>query len=164
MLQVLILSCLCCVHLWLQNISLVNFHIALNIEGIKYTVSDSLAMLFSPCSFLQSLATLALIISSNPFSCIGFSIPQDIQGWSMISQYLNGFFAQCVQVESIQGGPGSYLLRLNKSEIHAEAHTLRDGGLLVQVYMRSSLSLLLSRCRCSKPLYWPCQGRAGGRI
>jgi acetyl-CoA carboxylase/biotin carboxylase 1 len=76
-----------------KNISLVNFHIALNIEGIKYTV------------------------------------------------------------ESIQGGPGSYLLRLNKSEIHAEAHTLRDGGLLVQVYMRSSLSLLLSRCRCSKPLY-----------
>jgi hypothetical protein len=71
----------------------------------------------------------------------------------MISQYLNGFFAQCVQVESIQGGPGSYLLRLNKSEIHAETHTLRDGGLLVQVYMCLSLSLLLFRCRCSKPLY-----------
>jgi biotin carboxyl carrier protein len=51
----------------------------------------------------------------------------------MISQYLNGFFAQCVQVESIQGGPGRYLLRLNKSEIHAETHTLRDGGLLVQL-------------------------------
>jgi len=38
-----------------------------------------------------------------------------------------------VQMELTKGGPGSYLLRLNKSEVHAEGHTLRDGGLLVQV-------------------------------
>ncbi|KAG0579665.1 hypothetical protein KC19_4G115000 [Ceratodon purpureus] len=36
-------------------------------------------------------------------------------------------------MELTKGGPGSYLLRLNKSEVHAEAHTLRDGGLLVQL-------------------------------
>ncbi|XP_024374276.1 acetyl-CoA carboxylase 1 [Physcomitrium patens] len=56
-----------------KNISLVNFHISLNIDGIKYNM------------------------------------------------------------ELTKGGPGSYLLRLNKSEVHAEAHTLRDGGLLVQL-------------------------------
>jgi acetyl-CoA carboxylase/biotin carboxylase 1 len=38
-----------------------------------------------------------------------------------------------VQVELTKGGPGSYLLQLNQSEVHAEAHTLQDGGLLVQV-------------------------------
>lgn len=40
-----------------------------------------------------------------------------------------------VQMELTKGGVGSYLLRLNKSEVHAEAHTLRDGGLLVQVQL-----------------------------
>ena len=38
-----------------------------------------------------------------------------------------------MQMELTKGGPGSYLLRLNKSEVYAEAHTLRDGGLLVQL-------------------------------
>nr|BBG67099.1 acetyl-CoA carboxylase [Gnetum ula] len=36
-------------------------------------------------------------------------------------------------VEMIRGGPGSYRLKLNKSEIEAEIHTLRDGGLLMQL-------------------------------
>lgn len=37
------------------------------------------------------------------------------------------------QVDLTKGGPGSYRLRLNGSEVEAEVHTLRDGGLLVQV-------------------------------
>lgn len=32
----------------------------------------------------------------------------------------------------VRGGPGSYRLKLNESEIEAEIHTLRDGGLLMQ--------------------------------
>ena len=32
----------------------------------------------------------------------------------------------------VRGGPGSYRLRMNDSEIEAEIHTLRDGGLLMQ--------------------------------
>eukprot|EP01018_Ginkgo_biloba_P038670 Gb_33780 [translate_table: standard] len=36
-------------------------------------------------------------------------------------------------VEMIRGGPGSYRLRLNQSKIEAEIHTLRDGGLLMQL-------------------------------
>ncbi|KAK6131147.1 hypothetical protein DH2020_035109 [Rehmannia glutinosa] len=32
----------------------------------------------------------------------------------------------------VRGGPGSYKLRMNHSEIEAEIHTLRDGGLLMQ--------------------------------
>lgn len=32
----------------------------------------------------------------------------------------------------VRGGPGSYRLRLNGSEIESEIHTLRDGGLLMQ--------------------------------
>lgn len=32
-----------------------------------------------------------------------------------------------------KGGPVSYRLRLNQSEVEAQVHTLRDGGLLVQV-------------------------------
>lgn len=37
------------------------------------------------------------------------------------------------QIELVKGGPGSYRLRMNESEIEAEIHTLRDGGLLMQV-------------------------------
>lgn len=37
------------------------------------------------------------------------------------------------QIKMVRGGPGSYRLRLNESEIEAEIHTLRDGGLLMQV-------------------------------
>lgn len=33
----------------------------------------------------------------------------------------------------VRGGPGSYKLKMNESEIEAEIHTLRDGGLLMQV-------------------------------
>ncbi|KAM3395095.1 hypothetical protein P3S68_004100 [Capsicum galapagoense] len=33
----------------------------------------------------------------------------------------------------VKGGPGSYRLRMNESEIKAEIHTLRDGGLLMQL-------------------------------
>lgn len=36
-------------------------------------------------------------------------------------------------IEMVRGGPGSYRLRLNQSEIEAEIHTLRDGGLLMQL-------------------------------
>lgn len=32
----------------------------------------------------------------------------------------------------VRGGPGSYRLKMNESEIEAEIHTLRDGGLLMQ--------------------------------
>uniref|UniRef100_A0A6V7QRJ1 Acetyl-CoA carboxylase n=1 Tax=Ananas comosus var. bracteatus TaxID=296719 RepID=A0A6V7QRJ1_ANACO len=35
-------------------------------------------------------------------------------------------------IEMVRGGPGSYKLRMNQSEIEAEIHTLRDGGLLMQ--------------------------------
>ncbi|CAI9116352.1 OLC1v1017472C1 [Oldenlandia corymbosa var. corymbosa] len=36
-------------------------------------------------------------------------------------------------ISMVRGGPGSYRLRMNKSEIEAEIHTLRDGGLLMQL-------------------------------
>lgn len=36
-------------------------------------------------------------------------------------------------IEMVRGGPGSYRLRMNGSEIEAEIHTLRDGGLLMQL-------------------------------
>ncbi|XVE55454.1 hypothetical protein DITRI_Ditri03aG0159900 [Diplodiscus trichospermus] len=36
-------------------------------------------------------------------------------------------------IDMIRGGPGSYMLRMNESEIEAEIHTLRDGGLLMQL-------------------------------
>ncbi|URE13169.1 acetyl-CoA carboxylase [Musa troglodytarum] len=35
-------------------------------------------------------------------------------------------------IEMVRGGPGSYKLRMNGSEVEAEIHTLRDGGLLMQ--------------------------------
>ncbi|KAL7184617.1 hypothetical protein ACSBR2_026714 [Camellia fascicularis] len=35
-----------------------------------------------------------------------------------------------VQIDMVRGGPGSYSLKMNQSEIGAEIHTLRDGGLL----------------------------------
>ncbi|ONK64464.1 uncharacterized protein A4U43_C07F26320 [Asparagus officinalis] len=36
-------------------------------------------------------------------------------------------------IEMVRGGPGSYRLRMNGLEIEAEIHTLRDGGLLMQL-------------------------------
>ncbi|CAL1390379.1 unnamed protein product [Linum trigynum] len=36
-------------------------------------------------------------------------------------------------IDMVRGGPGSYRLRMNGSEIEAEIHTLRDGGLLMQL-------------------------------
>ncbi|XP_010916915.1 acetyl-CoA carboxylase 1 [Elaeis guineensis] len=36
-------------------------------------------------------------------------------------------------IEMVRGGPGSYKLRMNGSEVEAEIHTLRDGGLLMQL-------------------------------
>ncbi|CAL5202887.1 unnamed protein product [Lathyrus oleraceus] len=36
-------------------------------------------------------------------------------------------------IDMIRGGPGKYKLKLNQSEIEAEIHTLRDGGLLMQL-------------------------------
>ncbi|KAJ4950118.1 hypothetical protein NE237_026950 [Protea cynaroides] len=36
-------------------------------------------------------------------------------------------------IEMVRGGPGNYRLRMNQSEIEAEIHTLRDGGLLMQL-------------------------------
>ncbi|XP_071925426.1 acetyl-CoA carboxylase 1-like isoform X1 [Coffea arabica] len=36
-------------------------------------------------------------------------------------------------ISMVRGGPGSYKLRMNESEIEAEIHTLRDGGLLMQL-------------------------------
>ncbi|KNA10199.1 hypothetical protein SOVF_146610, partial [Spinacia oleracea] len=36
-------------------------------------------------------------------------------------------------IEMVRGGPGSYRLKLNESDIEAEIHTLRDGGLLMQL-------------------------------
>uniref|UniRef100_A0A2P2K1R6 Homomeric Acetyl-CoA Carboxylase Hom-ACCase n=1 Tax=Rhizophora mucronata TaxID=61149 RepID=A0A2P2K1R6_RHIMU len=37
------------------------------------------------------------------------------------------------KIDMVRGGPGSYRLRMNESEIEAEIHTLRDGGLLMQL-------------------------------
>lgn len=49
------------------------------------------------------------------------------------------------QIHMVRGGPGSYRLRMNKSEIEAEIHTLRDGGLLmqasIQFYLQYSYDL-----------------------
>ncbi|CAK7347099.1 unnamed protein product [Dovyalis caffra] len=36
-------------------------------------------------------------------------------------------------IDMVREGPGSYRLRMNKSEIEVEIHTLRDGGLLMQL-------------------------------
>ncbi|KAJ8762687.1 hypothetical protein K2173_011167 [Erythroxylum novogranatense] len=36
-------------------------------------------------------------------------------------------------IDMVRGGPGSYRLTMNESEIEAEIHTLRDGGLLMQL-------------------------------
>ncbi|XP_030541394.1 acetyl-CoA carboxylase 1-like isoform X2 [Rhodamnia argentea] len=36
-------------------------------------------------------------------------------------------------VDMVRGGSGSYRLKMNESEIEAEIHTLRDGGLLMQL-------------------------------
>ncbi|KAF7816939.1 acetyl-CoA carboxylase 1-like [Senna tora] len=36
-------------------------------------------------------------------------------------------------IDMVRGGPGSYKLRMNESEVEAEIHTLRDGGLLMQL-------------------------------
>nr|ASZ00196.1 acetyl-CoA carboxylase 1 [California macrophylla] len=36
-------------------------------------------------------------------------------------------------IDMVRGGPGSYRLRMNRSDIEAEIHTLRDGGLLMQL-------------------------------
>ncbi|XP_043698446.1 acetyl-CoA carboxylase 1-like isoform X2 [Telopea speciosissima] len=36
-------------------------------------------------------------------------------------------------IEMVRGGPGNYSLRMNQSEIETEIHTLRDGGLLMQL-------------------------------
>ncbi|KAK4274088.1 hypothetical protein QN277_017370 [Acacia crassicarpa] len=36
-------------------------------------------------------------------------------------------------IDMVGGGPGSYRLRMNESEVEAEIHTLRDGGLLMQL-------------------------------
>ncbi|XP_059630432.1 acetyl-CoA carboxylase 1-like [Cornus florida] len=37
------------------------------------------------------------------------------------------------KIDMVRGGPGSYRLRMNESEVEAEIHTLRDGGLLMQL-------------------------------
>ncbi|CAL5428747.1 unnamed protein product [Camellia sinensis] len=36
-------------------------------------------------------------------------------------------------IDMVRGGPGSYRLKINQSEIEVEIHTLRDGGLLMQL-------------------------------
>ncbi|KAM3354571.1 hypothetical protein ACQJBY_025337 [Aegilops geniculata] len=36
-------------------------------------------------------------------------------------------------IETVRGGPRSYKLRINESEVEAEIHSLRDGGLLMQL-------------------------------
>ena len=43
----------------------------------------------------------------------------------------------------VNGGPGSYRLRLNQSEVEAEIHTLHDGGILMQVPLSISLCFTL---------------------
>lgn len=44
----------------------------------------------------------------------------------------------------VRAGPGSYKLRMNRSEIEAEIHTLRDGGLLMQASIILSLLPIFS--------------------
>jgi hypothetical protein len=49
----------------------------------------------------------------------------------------------------VRGGPGSHRLRMNESEIEAEIHTLRDGGLLMQAsfYFRTFFTYCyMDRC------------------
>ncbi|KAH7851072.1 hypothetical protein Vadar_006947 [Vaccinium darrowii] len=46
-------------------------------------------------------------------SLVDFKIPFNIEG----SKYM---------IDMVRGGPGSYRLRMNESEIEAEMHTLRD--------------------------------------
>jgi len=75
---------------------------------------------FSLLRFHIRTSNLFLAVSQN-ISLVDFQISLNIEGIKY-------------NVELTKGGPGSYLLRLNKSEVHAEAHTLRDGGLLVQVW------------------------------
>lgn len=36
-------------------------------------------------------------------------------------------------IDMVRGGPGSYKLKMNESSVEAEIHTLRDGGLLMQL-------------------------------
>ncbi|KAF6175732.1 hypothetical protein GIB67_022734 [Kingdonia uniflora] len=36
-------------------------------------------------------------------------------------------------IDMVRGGPGNYRLRMNQSDIETEIHTLRDGGLLMQL-------------------------------
>lgn len=45
----------------------------------------------------------------------------------------------------VRGGPGSYRLRMNESEIEAEIHTLRDGGLLMQACKLSIFYFLFTQ-------------------
>ncbi|XP_010513439.2 PREDICTED: acetyl-CoA carboxylase 1-like [Camelina sativa] len=40
---------------------------------------------------------------------------------------------QAMQIDVVRGGSGSYRLRMNNSEVVSEIHTLRDGGLLMQL-------------------------------
>ncbi|KAF1871341.1 hypothetical protein Lal_00020134 [Lupinus albus] len=46
-------------------------------------------------------------------------------------------------IDMIRGGSGSYRLRMNESEIEAEIHTLRDGGLLMQAKEEAAGTRLL---------------------
>ncbi|BBN00335.1 acetyl-CoA carboxylase / biotin carboxylase 1 [Marchantia polymorpha subsp. ruderalis] len=53
-------------------------------------------------------------------SLVSFQVTLNIEGYKYT-------------VDMTKGGPGSYRLVLNQSEVEAEVHTLRDGGLLVQL-------------------------------
>ncbi|KAK8931231.1 Acetyl-CoA carboxylase 1 [Platanthera zijinensis] len=59
-------------------------------------------------------------IPPKHISLVNFTISLNIEG----SKYT---------IEMVRGGPGSYRLKMNGSNVDAEIHTLRDGGLLMQL-------------------------------
>ncbi|CAM6103862.1 unnamed protein product [Calypogeia fissa] len=59
-------------------------------------------------------------VPPKSISLVNFQVSLNIEG----SKYT---------VDLVKGGPGSYRLRLNGSVVEAEVHSLRDGGLLVQL-------------------------------
>lgn len=109
---------------FLQNISLVNLNISLNIEGSKYNVSWFFHSIFLSFEkwFFQNYSPCKYFLAETALCWINFPVWLDYKLVSVI-----------MQLELTKGGPGSYLLRMNDSAVYAEAHTLRDGGLLVQV-------------------------------
>lgn len=131
----------------MQHISLVNSDVSLNIEGSKYTVSSRIQYEY----FYICLGAYQLLKSYNGQGRIDFLKNGEPYCFVVVSLRIlvEGFrYSSCavllfLQISMVRGGPGSYRLRMNESEIEAEIHTLRDGGLLMQARVFSIYSFLL---------------------